>query len=123
MISWSIKRYAIFTRVLKMYLLTKPLPIDTDSSVIHPGAQGKYAGLNWPIFEIHQELLMTVLPVLVKTHHSIAFYDHRYHETNDEIGMAIKTDMKEMVFVLSSIMNMNFKLRLKHVNSISIIGP
>lgn len=47
--------------------------------------------------EAHQKLLWTVLPLVFKTHHVIAYHDHEYHETNDEIGKSIKNDLAEMV--------------------------
>lgn len=65
--------------------------------MIHPGAMDKTAGKYWPILNIHQNLLVQVLPSLIKTHHAIAFFDHDYHDTNDDLDQSIKKDLIEMV--------------------------
>ena len=69
----------------------------TAGSVIHPGALGKQAGYYWPIFSLHHELLKQVLPVLIRTHHAIAFYDHSSHDTMDDLSIQIYNDLNNMV--------------------------
>ena len=73
------------------------MSIIQDGSIIHPAAQEKTAGKYWPIFQSHQMLLKKVLPALIETHHAIAFYDHPFHNTRNDIGMAIANDLRVMV--------------------------
>ena len=68
-----------------------------EGSIIHPGAINKTAGQKWPIFPNHQSLLLNMLPTLVETHHAIAFYEHRFHNTRNHLGISISTDLKKMV--------------------------
>ena len=73
------------------------MPILTEGSVIHPGAIGKKAGCNWPIFLEHQMLLRRVLPTLFRTHHAIAFYDQSGHATMDDMSIDIYNDLNNLV--------------------------
>ena len=75
----------------------KPLPILTEGSVVHPGAIGKKAGCNWPIFLEHQMLLRKVLPILFRAHHAIAFYDQSGHATMDDMSIGIYNDLNKLV--------------------------
>ena len=73
------------------------MSIIQEGSIIHPAAINKTAGLKWPIFPAHQSLLRKLLPVLIRTHHSIAFYDNRYHNINHHLGLSITEDLTKMV--------------------------
>ena len=75
------------------------MSIIQEGSIIHPAAINKTAGLKWPIFPAHQALLRKLLPVLIRTHHSIAFYDNRYHNISHHLGLSITEDLTKMVII------------------------
>ena len=75
----------------------EPIPILQEGSIFHPATINKKAGLLWPIFPAHQSLLRKSLPILVETHHAIANYDERFHNTRNFIGYAISSELQKMV--------------------------
>lgn len=77
--------------------LFQPVDILQTGSIIHPGALNKKAGLKWPIFPVHQQMLTEILPVLIETHHAVVNYQNNLHNTKTFIGFAISEELFEMV--------------------------
>ena len=76
-----------------------------DDSIIHPAAYGKSTGQNWPLNETDRQHLLRVLPVLVKTHHAIAYMGSPTHDVNDHLGIRMMEEMEDLV----SNYSVNFK--------------
>ena len=77
-------------------------------SIVHPATASKLPGRKWPLNTIDQQHLEKVLPVLTRTHHSIAFMKSNKHEVHDALGIRIQEEIKDLVsFIFSKVPNLN----------------
>ena len=73
-----------------------------EDSIVHPAIASKLPGRKWPLNTIDQQHLEKAIPVLTRTHHSIAFMQSNTHEVHDELGARITEEIENLVRIFSS---------------------
>ena len=105
--SYALQRFLIEKAVsnnltykkFRNHIFFQPLHI-FDDSIIHPAVQTKLPGRKWPLNSVDQRHLEHVLPVLTRTHHSIAYVQSQNHENHDDLGMRIRSEIESLVSIL-----------------------
>ena len=78
-----------------------------EDSIVHPAIANKLPGRKWPLNTIDQQHLEKAIPVLTRTHHSIAFMQSNTHEVHDELGARITEEIENLVRIFSSFQLVN----------------
>ena len=78
----------------------KPLNI-LPGSLLHPATKDKTTGKLWPLYDNHRNLLLNVLPYLIKVYHCIAYFNNSNHE-NGVFGQIIDEFIQNMVRISSN---------------------
>ena len=76
--------------------IIQPLNIMEDS-IVHPAIENKVPGRKWPLNTIDQQHLEKALPVLIRTHHSIAYMLSNEHQVHDALGTRITEEIEDLV--------------------------
>ena len=78
-----------------------------EDSIVHPAIANKLPGRKWPLNTIDQQHLERAIPVLTRTHHSIAFMQSNTHEVHDELGARITEEIENLVRIFSNFQLVN----------------